>query len=175
MVFRAKDSKAAGFSKELKKRKLSEGDYKSSDEVGLPIYELDEGGSGPVIKAGDKVSVHFDVLYRGIDVVSSRQARLLGGNRSIAEPFEFIVGEPVSEQPVKKISESAGGLFSGTGGPKPPPALSTAVLGMKRGGKRSILVNKPELGYGAKGIQELPPNATFELKVEILTVYPKKA
>jgi FKBP-type peptidyl-prolyl cis-trans isomerase len=40
--------------------------------------------------------------------------------------------------------------------------------------QRSILVNKPELGYGAKGIQELPPNTTFELKVEILNVYPKK-
>ena len=74
-------------------------------------------------------------MFRGIDVVSSRSARLLGGNRTIAEPFEFIAGLPVSAQPVKKMNDSAGGLFAGTSGPKPPPALSTAVLGMKRGGK----------------------------------------
>lgn len=29
--------------------------------------------------------VHYDCLYRGLDVVSSRSARLLGGNRTIAE------------------------------------------------------------------------------------------
>lgn len=31
------------------------------------------------------VQVHFDCMYKGIDVVSSRQARLLGGNRTISE------------------------------------------------------------------------------------------
>ena len=29
--------------------------------------------------------VHFDCLYKGIDVASSRSARLLGGNRTVAE------------------------------------------------------------------------------------------
>ena len=31
------------------------------------------------------MQVHFDCMYKGIDVVSSRQARLLGGNRTISE------------------------------------------------------------------------------------------
>ena len=31
------------------------------------------------------MQVHFDCLYKGIDVASSRSARLLGGNRTIAE------------------------------------------------------------------------------------------
>ena len=31
------------------------------------------------------LQVHFDCMYKGIDVVSSRQARLLGGNRTISE------------------------------------------------------------------------------------------
>ena len=35
-----------------------------------------------------------------------------------------------------------------------------------------ILVDDPVLGYGATGIQELPPNTTFELRVEVLEVYP---
>ena len=51
------------------------------------------------------------------------------------QPFEFTAGSPVTGAAVKKISDSANGLFSGSGGPKPPPALSTAVLGMRSGGK----------------------------------------
>lgn len=31
------------------------------------------------------LQVHFDVTYRTLDVVSTRSARLLGGNRSVAE------------------------------------------------------------------------------------------
>ena len=40
---------------------------------------------------------------------------------------------------VKKINDSANGLFSGQSGVKPPPALSTAVIGMKVGGKVWVL------------------------------------
>lgn len=51
------------------------------------------------------------------------------------QPYEFVVGQPVSQVGVKKINDSANGLFSGQSGVKPPPALSTAVIGMKPGGK----------------------------------------
>lgn len=51
------------------------------------------------------------------------------------QPFDFVVGEPVSQVGVRKIQDGANGLFSGQAGVKPPPALSTAVIGMKIGGK----------------------------------------
>ena len=51
---------------------------------GLKYYELAEG-RGQVAEAGSVVTVHFDCKYRGLDVVSSRSARLLGGNRTLAE------------------------------------------------------------------------------------------
>ncbi|KAL6752643.1 hypothetical protein V8C86DRAFT_2751226 [Haematococcus lacustris] len=159
-----------GFTKELKKRRLSPDDYTNNEAVGLPVVEL-EAGRGQAVKLQDRVVVHYDCIYRGVDVVSSRSARLLGGNRTIAEPYEFVVGQPVLGNQAKKGYEGAGGLFSGSSGPKPPPALSKAVLGMKRGGRRSILVDKPELGYPA-GEQEIPDGATFELKVEVLDVFP---
>lgn len=54
---------------------------------------------------------------------------------SSLQPFDFVVGQPVSAVGVKKINDSANGLFSGQGGVKPPPALSTSVVGMKIGGK----------------------------------------
>lgn len=39
--------------------------------------------------------VHFDCLYKGIDVASSRSARLLGGNRTIAEVHTFCSCPPI--------------------------------------------------------------------------------
>ncbi|KXZ46062.1 hypothetical protein GPECTOR_47g337 [Gonium pectorale] len=162
------------FKKELKKKKISEEEYSALPDNGLRYYDL-EAGSGLEIKKGDKVVVHYDCLYRGIDVVSSRSARLLGGNRTIAEPYEFVVGEPVNAASLKAFdSDSANPLFAGSSGPKPPQALSLAVVGMRKGGKRSIIVDDTELGY-PKGINELPPATTFELKVEVLSVFPKAA
>ena len=35
--------------------------------------------------------------------------------------------------------------------------------------QRSIIV-PPELGYGKDGLQEIPPNGTFELEIELLSV-----
>lgn len=157
----------AGFKKELKKKKIPEEDYTVLEANGLRVYDLEEG-SGREIAAGDKIVVHFDCIYRGLDVVSSRAARLLGGNRTIAEPYEFIVGEPVSGAQVK-YSEGGNSLFSGAAGPAPPQALSKGVIGMKKGGKRSILVDQDELGY-PKGVNELPPNTPFELRIEVLQV-----
>jgi peptidylprolyl isomerase len=163
----ASPSHALGFKKELKKRKIPEEEYTPLDN-GLKYYDLSQG-TGQEIKPGTQLKVHFDCLYKGIDVVSSRSARLLGGNRTIAEPFEFVAGESISASSIKKINDSANGLFSGQGGPRPPPALSTGVLGMKVGGKRSVLV-PPELGFGAKGEQEIGPNTPFELQIEVLSV-----
>jgi len=51
------------------------------------------------------------------------------------QPIEFVAGGQVAGAAVKKITDTAGGLFAGASGPKPPPALSSAVLGMKTGGK----------------------------------------
>ena len=130
------------------------------------VYDT-AAGRGAEIKSGTQVTVHFDCKYKGIDVVSSRQARLLGGNRTVAEPLEFIAGESVKAGAARMEGESAGGLFTG-GGPKPPPALSSAVIGMRVGGRRSVIV-PPELGFGDRGEQEIPPGATFELQIEVLS------
>lgn len=79
--------------------------------------------------------VHFDAMYRGIDAVSSRYARTLGGNRTIAEPLEFVAGSYVEGSSIKMTEGGGGGLFSGSPGPQPPQAISKAVLGMKAGGR----------------------------------------
>lgn len=45
---------------------------------------------------------------------------------------------------------------------------------LKHDVQRSLLVDKPELGY-PKGQLEIPPGATFELKVEVLNFTPRSA
>lgn len=160
---------AVGFSKELKKRKIDPADFTPLGDQGLRVYELAEG-RGDAVEAGARVVVHFDVTFRGITVVSSRQARTLGGNRTVAEPFEFVVGESVSGRKARSAgTESSGNqLYSGGSGPTPPPALSTAVVGMRKGGKRAVLV-PPELSY-PKGMMEIPASSSCELVVELLEV-----
>ena len=78
-------SLALGFTKELKKRAIPLEDY-ATNEAGLPYYDT-AAGRGREAAVGSLATIHFDCTYRGIDVVSSRQARLLGGNRTIAEPY----------------------------------------------------------------------------------------
>lgn len=68
------------------------------------------------------------------------------------QPFDFVVGEPVSQAGVAKINDSANGLFAGQAGVKPPPALSTAVIGMKTGGKVKCF---PHLLYVSVTSQEV--------------------
>ncbi|KAK9834017.1 hypothetical protein WJX81_003195 [Elliptochloris bilobata] len=159
-------SLALGFRKELKKRKVAPEEYTALDD-GSRVFDSTVG-SGAEVTKGTRVKVHYDCVYKGLDVVSSRQSRLLGGNRTISEPFEFVAGAAVAGASPAKIVDTAGGLFTGQGGPTPPPALSTAVLGMRAGGKRSVLV-PAELGFGQKGVGEIPPGATFEMRVEVLS------
>lgn len=47
--------------------------------------------------------------------------------------------------------------------------LDLGVQGMRVGGQRLLIV-PPSLAYGSKGVQEVPPNATIELDVELLSI-----
>ncbi|KAF5462266.1 hypothetical protein F2P56_018287 [Juglans regia] len=142
-------------------------DYLTSPE-GLKYYDLFEG-KGPIAEKGSTVQVHFDCLYRNITAVSSRESKLLAGNRSIAQPYEFKVGAPPGKERKRDFVDNPNGLFSAQAAPKPPSAMYSIIEGMKVGGKRTVIV-PPEAGYGPKGMNEIPPGATFELNVELLQV-----
>lgn len=45
----------------------------------------------------------------------------------------------------------------------------TAAVILDCGLQRSVIV-PPERGYGKQGLLEIPPNATFELQVQLLSV-----
>ena len=49
------------------------------------------------------------------------------------------------------------------------PCKRHRLLTLTAGMQRSVIV-PPELGYGKEGLQEIPPNGTFELEIELLSV-----
>uniref|UniRef100_A0A804P5C4 peptidylprolyl isomerase n=1 Tax=Zea mays TaxID=4577 RepID=A0A804P5C4_MAIZE len=136
-------------------------DYATAPD-GLKYYDLVEG-KGPTAEKGSTVLVHFDCIYRGITAVSSRESKLLAGNRSIAQPYEFIVGSLPGKERKRDFADNANGLYSAQAAPKPPAAMYTITEGMKR-----RVIVPPELGYGKRGMSEIPPDAPFELDIELL-------
>ncbi|KAF3446920.1 hypothetical protein FNV43_RR12100 [Rhamnella rubrinervis] len=144
-------------------------DYLTSPD-GLKYYDLVEG-KGPIAEKGSTVQLHFDCIYGAITAVSSRESKLLAGNRIIAQPYEFKVGATPGKERKRDFVDNPNGLFSAQAAPKPPPAMYSVVQGMKVGGKRTVIV-PPEAGYGKKGMNEIPPGATFELNLELLQVIP---
>ncbi|OMO90587.1 hypothetical protein CCACVL1_07336 [Corchorus capsularis] len=137
---------------------------------GLKYYDVVEG-KGPIAEKGSTVQVHFDCIYRNITAVSSRESKLLAGNRIIAQPYEFKVGATPGKERKRDFVDNPNGLFSAQAAPKPPPAMYSVTEGMRVGGKRTVIV-PPEAGYGQKGMNEIPPGSTFELNIELLQVMP---
>ena len=90
---------ALGFEKKLKKRRVRPEDYVRSAPFefrgvsydGLQYYDL-EDGSGQPVRPKDRVTLHYESKLGPVVVVSTRQARLLGGNRTISEPAELAYG-----------------------------------------------------------------------------------
>ncbi|MCO5607956.1 hypothetical protein L7F22_062158 [Adiantum nelumboides] len=119
------------------KKEIPLDDYQTSSE-GIEYYDFLEGKGG-VAEKGQAVLVHFDCMYRGIDAVSSRESKLLGGKRIIAQPYELVVGSVPGKERKREFVENANGLFSAQAAPKPSPALYSATEGMRVGGKVGAL------------------------------------
>lgn len=127
----------------LRASKIPESEFTTLSN-GLKYYDLKVGG-GPKAVKGSRVAVHYVAKWKGITFMTSRQGLGVGGGT----PYGFDVGQ--SER---------GAVLKG---------LDLGVEGMRVGGQR-LLVVPPELAYGSKGVQEIPPNATIELDVELLAI-----
>ncbi|PSS32850.1 Peptidyl-prolyl cis-trans isomerase [Actinidia chinensis var. chinensis] len=127
----------------LRGAKIPESDFVTLPN-GLKYYDLKVGGGAEAVK-GSRVAVHYVAKWKGITFMTSRQGLGVGGGT----PYGFDVGQ--SER---------GTVLKG---------LDIGVQGMRVGGQRLLIV-PPELAYGNKGVQEIPPNATIELDVELLSI-----
>ncbi|XLU46990.1 peptidyl-prolyl cis-trans isomerase FKBP16-4, chloroplastic isoform X2 [Arachis ipaensis] len=143
-VYACDDAEAVSTSRRaLRGAKIPESDFTTLPN-GLKYYDLKVGQGAEAVK-GSRVAVHYVAKWRGITFMTSRQGMGVGGGT----PYGFDVGE--SER---------GNVLKG---------LDLGVQGMRVGGQRLLIV-PPELAYGKKGVQEIPPNATIELDVELLSI-----
>ncbi|KAG9459274.1 hypothetical protein H6P81_003782 [Aristolochia fimbriata] len=127
----------------LRSAKIPESEFTTLPN-GLKYYDVKVGGGLKAVK-GARVAVHYVAKWRGITFMTSRQGLGVGGGT----PYGFDVGQ--SER---------GNVLKG---------LDLGVEGMRVGGQRLLIV-PPKLAYGSKGVQEIPPNATIELDVELLSI-----
>ena len=101
-------------------------------------------GTGAVAKAGEQVTVH----YTGWLYVNGTKGKKFDSSVDRGTPFSFALG--------------AGNVI---------PGWDKGVVGMKVGGKRTLII-PPDMGYGADGTPDgtIPPNATLIFDVELLKV-----
>ncbi|KAI3908261.1 hypothetical protein MKX01_027283 [Papaver californicum] len=111
---------------------------------GLKYYDLKVGEGAKAVK-GARVAVHYVAKWKAITFMTSRQGLGVGGGT----PYGFDVG-----------NSERGNVLKG---------LDLGTEGMRVGGQRVVIV-PPELAYGSKGVQEIPPNATIELDIELLSI-----
>ena len=136
---------------------VAESDFKPLPGTKPPIMYADiKGGGGGTeggAKDGSRVAVHFDVKFRRITVATSRQgAGVTGGT-----PYGFTVGVPAG---------TPGGPFIA--------CLNEGIKGMGPGQFRRLIV-PPEYAYGSNQVQEIPPNATLTVDVELLSIAARAA
>ncbi|KAJ8624648.1 hypothetical protein MRB53_033178 [Persea americana] len=127
----------------LRGAKVPESEYTELPN-GLKYYDLKVGGGAEAVK-GSRVAVHYVARWKGVTFMTSRQGIGVTGGT----PYGFDVGQ--SER---------GNVLKG---------LDLGVQGMRVGGQRLLIV-PPKLAYGSKGVQEIPPNATIELDIELLSI-----
>ncbi|RZC90917.1 hypothetical protein C5167_028750, partial [Papaver somniferum] len=114
------------------------------DILQIRYYDLKVGEGATAVK-GSRVAVHYVAKWKAITFMTSRQGLGVGGGT----PYGFDVG-----------NSERGNVLKG---------LDLGTEGMRVGGQRVVIV-PPELAYGSKGVQEIPPNATIELDIELLSI-----
>jgi len=115
-------------------------------------YQDELPGEGRTAQNGDLISIHFmgwiiqdsTNLYSDWSADSTRMSYLIGNSYIRNQAVKFVLGE--------------GAFIKGT---------DEGILGMKAGGKRTIIIPS-QLAYGEKGVGPVPPNADLKVFVELV-------
>ncbi|GBG62473.1 hypothetical protein CBR_g30794 [Chara braunii] len=127
----------------LRTAKIPESEYTELPN-GLKFYDLKVGGGATAVR-GSRVAIHYVAKWKGITFMTSRQGMGVTGGT----PYGFDVG-----------SSDKGMVLKG---------LDLGVQGMRENGVRLLIV-PPQLAYGNEGVQEIPPNATLQFEIELLSI-----
>jgi FKBP-type peptidyl-prolyl cis-trans isomerase len=126
--------------------------------VGCGIVPTASGGSAKEVSLPDGLKYTDEVVGTGAEATAGKTAvvhytgwltdgKKFDSSKDRGQPFSFPLGRG---QVIKGWDEG--------------------VVGMKVGGKRTLII-PPDLGYGARGAgSAIPPNATLKFEVELLDV-----
>ena len=107
---------------------------------GLQYKDL-KSGAGEHAETGDVATIHFASWLDD----AGRKGRGIYNTRNHSHPVSFVIG-------TDRIM----------------PGWNEGVIGMRPGGKRLLKI-PAELGYGARGVQDVvPPNASLIFVIELL-------
>lgn len=137
------DAQATTSRRAARDKKVPESEFTALPS-GLKIYDVTVGSGQEAVK-GSRVAIHYVAKWKGVTFMTSRQGLGVTGGT----PYGFDIG-----------ASEYGYVLKG---------LDLGVEGMRVGGERLLLV-PPELAYGNKGVQEIPPGATLEFNVELLSI-----
>ncbi|CAN1802415.1 Peptidyl-prolyl cis-trans isomerase FKBP16-4, chloroplastic [Linum perenne] len=174
------------------RRAVPESEYTTLDN-GLKYYDLKVGG-GPEAVKGSRVAVrfvHYVAKWKGITFMTSRQGLGVGGGTlptnstltsfdsllMLLQPYGFDVGQSERGAVLKGLDLGVVGMRVGGQGLNRACRVGRTLLDCLPcvASNLSYLVQRllivpPELAYGSKGVQEIPPNATIEFDVELLAI-----
>ena len=103
-------------------------------------------GNGPEVANGDMISVHYTGYLLQQDK-PNRHGKKFDSSYDRGKPISFVVGTH-----------------------RVIPGWEAGLLGMKAGGRRTLII-PPELAYGAKGVPGLiPPNAALVFDVDLVSI-----
>ncbi|KAL8526209.1 hypothetical protein ACS0TY_015432 [Phlomoides rotata] len=169
----------------LRGAKIPESEYTTLPN-GLKYYDLKVGGGLKAVK-GSRVAIHYVAKWKGITFMTSRQGLgVVGGT-----PYGFDVGQSERGAVLKGLDLGVEGMRVG-GQVRSVPyetqfkqffdenqalliwefnyynvfafyILSNQIM-------QRLLIVPPELAYGSKGVQEIPPNAIIEMDVELISI-----
>jgi FKBP-type peptidyl-prolyl cis-trans isomerase len=122
----------------------------ATKEASMPTTTLGitdvKTGTGPAITAGKTAVVHYTGWLYAPEA-PDHKGQKFDSSRDRNDPFSFAVGG----------GEVIGGWDQG-------------VVGMQKGGQRTLVI-PPDLGYGARGAGGvIPPNATLLFDIELLAI-----
>jgi peptidylprolyl isomerase len=101
-------------------------------------------GSGRAVQTGDVVTVQ---VTGWVQEQGSPQRAFID-TRKEGQPVQFRVGTT-----------------------RVMPGWNEGIPGMRAGGRRLLRI-PPQLGYGARAVEDIPPNATLVFQVDLLAVDP---
>ena len=159
-----------GFKKDLTKRPrgiVVPPEAFTRTKSGLGEYDI-RAGEGQLCESGDRVAIHYDVKLGNFTVSTSRQGTGVTGG----VPYGFDVGQGPGNPGgvfLRGIDEGVLGMrVGGVRRLKVPPELGVSSRRCSRAGRGRGLTNNKQ--YGDRQVQEIPPNATLTIDIELLSI-----